>query len=170
MAGEELMGRVESMADLEQDPGEGRNQARAALASGDERSLRIQVREFETRLNRIERAFIPCSTLKQEPAAPSGGPEAGPGLPQVGGPFSLQAVEREHIERVIARSSSFQEAARILGIDQSTLYRKRKRYLNGQVRGPDCASALAAYPRSLDSGMPAHRIAGVESKPSLWQG
>jgi NtrC-family two-component system response regulator AlgB len=40
----------------------------------------------------------------------------------------LDALEREHIERVLARAPSEKEAARILGIDASTLYRKRKRY------------------------------------------
>jgi NtrC-family two-component system response regulator AlgB len=48
--------------------------------------------------------------------------------PRLGGELTLDQVEREHIERVIANAPSLDEAARILGIDSSTLYRKRKRY------------------------------------------
>ena len=46
----------------------------------------------------------------------------------LGGDFSLDAIEREQIARVVARAPSLEEAARILGIDTSTLWRKRKRY------------------------------------------
>ena len=52
-------------------------------------------------------------------------PETGPGL---GGDFTLDDVEREHIRRVLLRAASLDEAARVLGIDPSTLWRKRKRY------------------------------------------
>ena len=45
---------------------------------------------------------------------------------QVGGAISLQALENAHIQMVVANSSSLEEAARILEIDKSTLYRKRK--------------------------------------------
>jgi NtrC-family two-component system response regulator AlgB len=45
---------------------------------------------------------------------------------QVGEPISLQALENAHIEMVVANSGSLEEAARILEIDKSTLYRKRK--------------------------------------------
>jgi NtrC-family two-component system response regulator AlgB len=47
--------------------------------------------------------------------------------PWVGGPFSLRELERAHIESVLARSESFEEAAAMLGIDDSTLWRKRRR-------------------------------------------
>jgi NtrC-family two-component system response regulator AlgB len=46
----------------------------------------------------------------------------------VGGMISLDSVEREHIARVVAHSSSLEAAARVLGIDATTLQRKRKRY------------------------------------------
>ncbi len=46
--------------------------------------------------------------------------------PQVGAAVSLHALETAHIQMVVANSSSLEEAARILEIDKSTLYRKRK--------------------------------------------
>jgi NtrC-family two-component system response regulator AlgB len=51
--------------------------------------------------------------------------------PQLGGEFTLDQIEREHIQRVMARTSTAEEAARILGIDTSTLWRRRKRYEGG---------------------------------------
>jgi NtrC-family two-component system response regulator AlgB len=41
---------------------------------------------------------------------------------------SIEALEREHIARIIARAPTLELAARTLGIDASTLQRKRKRY------------------------------------------
>jgi len=46
----------------------------------------------------------------------------------LGGDVSLEEIEREHLARVVARAPSFEAAARILGIDVTTLQRKRKRY------------------------------------------
>lgn len=46
---------------------------------------------------------------------------------ELGGPVTLEQLEMEHIQRVMASAPSLDEAARILGIDPSTLYRKRKR-------------------------------------------
>lgn len=42
--------------------------------------------------------------------------------------LSIEEVEREHIALVVARATSFEAAAQILGIDPTTLQRKRKRY------------------------------------------
>jgi NtrC-family two-component system response regulator AlgB len=51
-----------------------------------------------------------------------------PARVEVGGGATLEALEAEHIRRVLANSGSLEEAAATLGIDPSTLYRKRKRY------------------------------------------
>ena len=40
----------------------------------------------------------------------------------------LEELERVHILRVVARTPSLNAAAEVLGIDQATLYRKRKKY------------------------------------------
>lgn len=51
-----------------------------------------------------------------------------PARVEVGGSVTLDALEAEHIRRVLGASASLEEAAATLGIDPSTLYRKRKRY------------------------------------------
>jgi NtrC-family two-component system response regulator AlgB len=47
---------------------------------------------------------------------------------EVGSAVTLETLEAEHIRRLLASSASLDEAAATLGIDPSTLYRKRKRY------------------------------------------
>ena len=46
----------------------------------------------------------------------------------LGGDYSIEEIEREHIARLIARTRSMEAAARVLKIDPTTLQRKRKRY------------------------------------------
>ncbi len=76
--------------------------------------------------NVIERAAILCSAKlvgrENLPAAiaPS------PSLVQLGDHVSLKAIEENHIRRVIATTKTLQEAADLLGIDQATLWHKRK--------------------------------------------
>jgi NtrC-family two-component system response regulator AlgB len=48
---------------------------------------------------------------------------------------SLDEIEREHIARVLADSRTLEEAAMTLGINISTLWRKRKRYKLDQFAG-----------------------------------
>jgi NtrC-family two-component system response regulator AlgB len=40
---------------------------------------------------------------------------------------SIKELEDTHLRKVLERSSSLAEAAQVLGIDQATLYRKRKK-------------------------------------------
>jgi NtrC-family two-component system response regulator AlgB len=47
---------------------------------------------------------------------------------RLGDRVSLEKIEEEHIRRVLATTTSLQEAADILGIDQATLWRRRKKY------------------------------------------
>jgi NtrC-family two-component system response regulator AlgB len=79
--------------------------------------------------NAIERATIIWPGQVLEPEAL---PEriAGPagGGPTLGGDFTLEQIEREHILRVCARTRTREEATHILGIDASTLWRKRRKY------------------------------------------
>jgi NtrC-family two-component system response regulator AlgB len=78
--------------------------------------------------NAVERAIILWPAQVIEPAAlPERIEQAAARTPWVGGKFTLEAVEREHIARVMRDSPTLDEAARVLGIDISTLYRKRKR-------------------------------------------
>lgn len=46
----------------------------------------------------------------------------------LGDPLTLDVIEENHIRRILASSKSLQEAAELLGIDQATLWRKRKQY------------------------------------------
>jgi len=46
--------------------------------------------------------------------------------PSVGGTYSIEEIESEHIRKVLARSKSLQQAAAILKLDPTTLLRKRK--------------------------------------------
>ena len=46
---------------------------------------------------------------------------------EVGGRVTLEELEAEHLRRVLRNTASLDEAAEVLGIDPSTLYRKRKR-------------------------------------------
>jgi len=82
--------------------------------------------------NAIERALILWPARVIEPAAFPERIAAQPSsAPQLGGDCTLEAIEREHILRVIARTATLEDAARILDIDASTLWRKRKRYESG---------------------------------------
>lgn len=78
--------------------------------------------------NAIERAAILCpkDEVDAEYLPESLIPSAkAPGL---GDPVSLEKIEELHIRRVLATSKSLQEASEILGMDQATLWRRRKRY------------------------------------------
>ena len=79
--------------------------------------------------NAVERGVIlspgPVIGLNHLPAHLAAPPA---GRVEVGGRVTLDDLEREHIRRVLATAPSLDEAAAFLGIDPSTLYRKRKRF------------------------------------------
>ena len=78
--------------------------------------------------NVIERASILC---KSELVGIEYLPEkllTAEDCPKPGDLVSLDKVEEMHIRRVLASAKSLQEAADILGVDQATLWRRRKRY------------------------------------------
>ena len=86
--------------------------------------------------NTIERGVILASgPLVDLPDLPSqigspnqAGPSTGEETPSLGEPLTLDQIEAEHIRRVLASMTTIEEAAAKLGIDPSTLYRKRKRF------------------------------------------
>jgi NtrC-family two-component system response regulator AlgB len=85
------------------------------------------VRELQ---NVIERAVILCPNAQVGPefiaiARPSG---EGSGGAVPGAPLSLEELERLHIQSILSTCDTLEAAARTLGIDSSTLYRKRKAY------------------------------------------
>ena len=79
--------------------------------------------------NTIERIAILWPTSVVEPEAlPTRVPRGGPAPPTVGGDFTVDDIEREHILSVLERVPKVEDAAALLGIDTSTLWRKRKKY------------------------------------------
>jgi NtrC-family two-component system response regulator AlgB len=103
-------------------------EARSALAAhpwpGNLRELR----------NAVERAAIlaagPEVGLADLPErigrAPAPGAATGP--VEVGAAMTLEQLEVEHIRRILATSPSLEAASQTLGIDPSTLFRKRRRF------------------------------------------
>ena len=81
--------------------------------------------------NSVERAVIlargdkvELEDLPSELAVPgNGGPDIA-----LGALVSLEAIEQAHVRLVTARTATLEEAARVLGIDAATIYRKRKRW------------------------------------------
>ncbi len=51
-----------------------------------------------------------------------------PPEPRLGDPVPLEAIEELHIRQVLAGARSMEEAARVLGMDPATLWRRRKKY------------------------------------------
>ena len=79
--------------------------------------------------NAIERTVIlwPAQVVQPEGLPERVAAHPNPG-PRLGGDFTLEQIEREHVTRVISRTETLEAAAAILGIDSSTLWRKRKKY------------------------------------------
>jgi NtrC-family two-component system response regulator AlgB len=79
--------------------------------------------------NVVERSLILCdgATLEKRdlPADLQGDQEKTSF--STGSMISLEALEAAHIKRIIANTPSLEDAAKVLGIDPATLYRKRKK-------------------------------------------
>jgi NtrC-family two-component system response regulator AlgB len=82
--------------------------------------------------NVVERAVIltegdqvDAADFPEKVNQPFGG-ETGAAL-RLGSDISLEQLESEHIRQVLQRSPTLDTAARVLGIDAATLYRKRKK-------------------------------------------
>jgi two-component system, NtrC family, response regulator AlgB len=71
--------------------------------------------------NRVEPGDLPDNLSPETRSAPDGG------ATQAGARLTLEELENEHLRRVLAATTSLEEAAQILGIDPATLYRKRKK-------------------------------------------
>ena len=82
--------------------------------------------------NAIERAVIlSVGQVLAPEALPERVVQHAAEAPVLGGDFTAEAVEREHILRVLARSRTQEQAAQILGVDASTLWRKKRKYEGG---------------------------------------
>ena len=80
--------------------------------------------------NAVERGVLLCrgAEIDVRDLPPSVTAPAPLAAPDALAAASIDAVEVEHIRRVLAACGTLDEAARTLGIDPSTLYRKRRRY------------------------------------------
>jgi len=78
--------------------------------------------------NVIERAAILCQTDRVGIEGLPTNLLPSDSIPTIGGPVTIEKIEEQHIRRILATTKSLQEAADILGIDQATLWRRRKKY------------------------------------------
>ena len=87
--------------------------------------------------NAVERAVILCSSTCVEAAHLSEIiAKSNPRLRvEVGAAVSLTELNDEHIRRVLANTVRLEDAAKILGIDLATLYRRRRRWQTEEMGG-----------------------------------
>ncbi|MCZ9745153.1 sigma-54-dependent response regulator transcription factor AlgB [Pseudomonas aeruginosa] len=79
--------------------------------------------------NVIERASIICNQERVDvDHLGFSATQSASSAPRIGESLSLEDLEKAHITAVMASSAPLDQAAKTLGIDASTLYRKRKQY------------------------------------------
>jgi len=78
--------------------------------------------------NAIERAAILCQANLMGLECLPGNLAGAETEARIGDAVSLEKIEEAHIRRVLAAAKSLQEASATLGIDQATLWRRRKKY------------------------------------------
>ncbi|MGY6518016.1 MAG: sigma-54-dependent transcriptional regulator [Lysobacteraceae bacterium] len=81
--------------------------------------------------NVIERAAILCPETEVDErhlAIDGDAADDGGTVTRIGAPLTLEAIERAHISAIVGSAPTLEAAAKTLGIDSSTLYRKRKQY------------------------------------------
>ncbi|HFX0753618.1 TPA: sigma-54-dependent response regulator transcription factor AlgB [Pseudomonas aeruginosa] len=79
--------------------------------------------------NVIERASIICNQERVDvDHLGFSATQSASSAPRIGESLSLEDLEKAHITAVMASSATLDQAAKTLGIDASTLYRKRKQY------------------------------------------
>ncbi|MGZ3708726.1 MAG: helix-turn-helix domain-containing protein, partial [Bdellovibrionota bacterium] len=72
---------------------------------------------------------LPDRVLEQQSAMNTpAGIAASMGPAMTASDVSLEELEKQHIQHVLATATTLEEAASILGINLSTLWRKRRRY------------------------------------------
>ncbi len=98
---------------------------RAYSWPGNLRELRnaIERAVIMAKVNKINLEDLPAELRGQTVAGGNGSDT----LLQVGSLISMELLEEAHLRKVLERTSNLAEAAQVLGIDQATLYRKRKK-------------------------------------------
>src|SRR5262249_8044058 len=116
-----------------------RRQLRAYRWPGNAREL-VNVLERAVILSRedtVTSAILPDRLLGRPPRPPASAPPSG---------LSLEELQRRYIEDVLADSRTLEEAAARLGINPTTLWRRRKRYGLPRVAPAESGSTDRADP------------------------
>jgi DNA-binding NtrC family response regulator len=90
-----------------------------------------QFKQLSQRIQQLEQEMMAPKKQGLEPgdspAEITGSGSVGDHLPEVGSLISLAQLEELHLRKILEKTPKLTEAAEILGIDQATLYRKRKK-------------------------------------------